>query len=532
MKKMSWSLVIGMLAAGLVITGCKPATVTVPDVVGLAQAGASASITGAGLAVGAVTQIYSPAVPVGQVISQDPAAGSVVASGAAVALTLSAGAQQFTLAYGAGANGAIIGPPMLTVNYGASGPAVTAVPAAGYYFVQWSDALTQNPRTDANVTANVTVTASFLKDKFALWTGGTHLRGANITQRRAYPAQEGDFLGGGVVGPPYTQADFNRLAALGANYVNISHPGLYAEFPPYALDTDVQNNLDTLLTMAENAGLFAVISARSGPGRSDFNLSAPFPVTNSLWTNQAPQDAWAAMWKYTANRYQDRAFVVGYDLMVEPNSNVLLGGNWWDPAQFYPAHAGSLYDWNQLHPRIAAAVREVDANTPVLVGSMDYSAISWMPYLQLTGDPRSVYTAHPYEPSTYTSQDPGVPYNYPGVDADGVMINHAWLDSYLAPMDAFAATNGVPVAANEFGAKRWAPGADLFVGDMMSLLEARGMNHAIWLFNTSLAGYLTAPGCDDWDFLNGPNPNNHTVLAASALINAVTTDWLQNLVFP
>ena len=34
--------------------------------------------------------------------------------------------------------------------------AVTAVPDTGYHFVNWSDASTANPRTDTNVTANVT----------------------------------------------------------------------------------------------------------------------------------------------------------------------------------------------------------------------------------------------------------------------------------------------------------------------------------------------------------------------------------------
>jgi hypothetical protein len=38
---------------------------------------------------------------------------------------------------------------------------VTADPATGYHFVQWSDDSTDNPRTDTNVTGNITVEASF-----------------------------------------------------------------------------------------------------------------------------------------------------------------------------------------------------------------------------------------------------------------------------------------------------------------------------------------------------------------------------------
>ncbi|MDD5094177.1 MAG: S8 family serine peptidase [Dehalococcoidia bacterium] len=70
----------------------------------------------------------------------------------------------YTLTYTAGANGSISGSSPQTVNYGSSGTAVTAVPATGYHFVNWSDSSTANPRTDTNVTANITVTANFAFD--------------------------------------------------------------------------------------------------------------------------------------------------------------------------------------------------------------------------------------------------------------------------------------------------------------------------------------------------------------------------------
>jgi hypothetical protein len=77
-------------------------------------------------------------------------------------------------------------------------------------------------------------------DKWDLWTNGTQLRGANIWQRIVIPELDGpEFLGSEYIGPPYSQEDFNRLAALGANYVNISGPGLYTEEPPYQLDLRV-----------------------------------------------------------------------------------------------------------------------------------------------------------------------------------------------------------------------------------------------------------------------------------------------------
>jgi uncharacterized delta-60 repeat protein len=67
----------------------------------------------------------------------------------------------YTLTYTAGAGGSLTGTTPQTVDYGASGTAVTAVAALGYHFVDWSDGSTSNPRTDTNVTANKSVNANF-----------------------------------------------------------------------------------------------------------------------------------------------------------------------------------------------------------------------------------------------------------------------------------------------------------------------------------------------------------------------------------
>src|SRR5439155_905177 len=82
---------------------------------------------------------------------------------------------QYTLTYTAGANGTISGTTPQTVNHGSNGTAVTAVPDTGYHFVNWSDASTANPRTDTNVTANISVTANFAINTYTLtYTAGAH----------------------------------------------------------------------------------------------------------------------------------------------------------------------------------------------------------------------------------------------------------------------------------------------------------------------------------------------------------------------
>ncbi len=71
--------------------GEPPQLVVVPTVIGLTQSAAQTAITGAGLALGAVTEQHHASAPAGQVISQNPAAGAEVAAGSNVALVVSTG---------------------------------------------------------------------------------------------------------------------------------------------------------------------------------------------------------------------------------------------------------------------------------------------------------------------------------------------------------------------------------------------------------------------------------------------------------
>ena len=79
-----------------------------------------------------------------------------------LAVTAGFAINTYTLNYVAGANGNLTGSTNQTVNYGANGTAVTAVPNSGYAFTNWSDGLTANPRTDLNVTSNLSATANFV----------------------------------------------------------------------------------------------------------------------------------------------------------------------------------------------------------------------------------------------------------------------------------------------------------------------------------------------------------------------------------
>ncbi len=84
-----WNLAAVELRASA--PGAPPASVTVPNLVGLSDTAARTAITSAELSVGSVSSENSADVPAGQVIRQTPAAGGSAASGSPVGFVLSLG---------------------------------------------------------------------------------------------------------------------------------------------------------------------------------------------------------------------------------------------------------------------------------------------------------------------------------------------------------------------------------------------------------------------------------------------------------
>ena len=128
--------------------------VAVPNVVGQTQAAATSAITAAGLVLGTVTTASSTTVPSGSVISESPAAGTLVNGGSAVALVVSTGPAQYLLTTAANPpTGGTASPATGNQNANAV-VALKATPSAGYVFSNWTGPVA-NP-----ISASTTVTMS------------------------------------------------------------------------------------------------------------------------------------------------------------------------------------------------------------------------------------------------------------------------------------------------------------------------------------------------------------------------------------
>ncbi len=291
------------------------------------------------------------------------------------------------------------------------------------------------------------------EDAFNLWERGA-LRGANVMLAQC------------------TVEDLKVLRSWGANLAEIPVSNVYAPAPPYEFESKNLARLDSAVEAAEAAHLYVALTCREGPGRADFNRS------HEIWREAPAQEAYVKMWRALAAHYHGRASIVGYDLMCEPHPD----GEAKQP----------LGDWNALARKITAGIREVDTTTPILINSIGWAYPQQFRELRPTGDSRTVYVVHFYDPHYYTHQKPGDGVAYPGFHypgKDGPTWDRATLEEKLAPVREFQEKYHAPIFVGEFGCARYAPGVESWMRDQLDLYERNGWSWAYWAFR-------------EWDVMN------------------------------
>jgi hypothetical protein len=353
------------------------------------------------------------------------------------------------------------------------------------------------------------------------WQEGSGLRGAHLLQRLGGGDAGEPIPGSEHVGPGYSLDDLRRLADFGANYVELTHPVPVAEGAPMEPDEGLAENLDRLVNMAAEVGLSVVIGFFGGPGRPEHTLSqhiqcraggcfAPSGDAGedvaSFWFDPEARSAWAEAWRRTAERYREHPAVIGYNIMVSP-----------DPPE--------MPMWLELYPSLVQAIRDVDAETPVLVtltGSPRGFGVGQVEALEeWRPEPieRTVYRAVLFGPERFMVQSPDEPDRliYPGEfdpDRDGAtgvpmelpVFDRGWIADVLAgPVAEMRGRVEGPVAVEAYGVPRWQPGALVFLEDLTFLFEELGLNSALWLHYPM----DWPPEADAFDLERGPDPANH-----------------------
>jgi Cellulase (glycosyl hydrolase family 5) len=216
-------------------------------------------------------------------------------------------------------------------------------------------------------------------DKYSLWSDATQLRGANFNLRLRVRGLDPE--SDNPLFPDYDLDSFARLRTAGANVIFLSIPISFMLEPPYRIEADHFSFLDDLVTRAEEAGLFVVLSFRarqSHPQRDIFD-ALPVPIESSQEHDHA-KTGLIQMWQLVAEKFKGRTSIVGYDLFIEPQAK---GKNNGDKSN---GNTGQFsQNWQDLCQRTISAIREIDADTPILVQPTSWASPEMFPTWQQIG---------------------------------------------------------------------------------------------------------------------------------------------------
>jgi autotransporter-associated beta strand protein len=214
---------------------------------------------------------------------------------------------QYTVNYTAGANGTLTGNAAQTVNHGSNASTVTAVPNLGYSFVSWSDGVLTSARTDTNIQAARSVTATFAINQYAVnYTAGangtltgnaaqTVNHGSNASTVTAVPNSGYSFVSwsDGVLTAARTDTNIQAARSVTATFAINQYAVNYTAVANGTLTGNAAQTVNhgsnaSTVTAVPNSG-YSFVSWSDGvftAARTDTNLVANLSVTATFAINQ------------------------------------------------------------------------------------------------------------------------------------------------------------------------------------------------------------------------------------------------------
>lgn len=167
-----------------------------------------------------------------------------------------------------------------------------------------------------------------------------------------------------------TKKDIDSLSKWGFNSIRLPmHYDLYTlpieKEPVKGQNTWLEEGFvmtDNLLKWCEDNKIYLILDLHAAPGGqgNDENISDNDKSKPSLWENEDNQKKTVALWKKLAERYKDKEWIGGYDLINEPNYPFTgKNPNGTDEMSNAPL-------W-KLQKHITEAIRQVDKNHIIII---------------------------------------------------------------------------------------------------------------------------------------------------------------------
>ncbi|MBU2446260.1 MAG: cellulase family glycosylhydrolase [Bacteroidetes bacterium] len=276
-----------------------------------------------------------------------------------------------------------------------------------------------------------------------------------------------------------TKGDIDKIAEWGFNsirlpfhYAILTHPDSPDVYSDYGFGI-----IDSVLSWCGSNQLYLILDMHAAPGgQSDEPISDYNPLYPSLWESVANQQRTVNIWKKIAERYSNKTWIAGYDLLNEPKWD--LGPN--------------NVPLRNLYIQITNAIRSVDTNHIIFIEgnwfATDFSGLTppW--------DSKLVYSFHKYWNSNTTG-------------AIQYLLN-------------LRETTNVPLWLGESGEN-----SNVWFTECIQLMNSNKIGWAWWPHKKieSISGPLSAVKTPEYQVLlnywNGQGPKPTAAYATNALVN-------------
>ena len=238
------------------------------------------------------------------------------------------------------------------------------------------------------------------------------------------------------------------------------------------------DHFDTVvLPLAQKYGIMVVLDLHVPPGGRDAGMEA------NMFYDERIAGHFVELWRRIAKRFKGREGIYGYDLINEP-------------CQRRETPAGC--DWWSLQRRAAEAIRAEDPLTPIIVESNQWDSPGSFRYLSPLTLTNILYEVHMYGPDDFTHQRVlGTrPWTVPYPNAEKGW-NRESLAEMLRPVREFQHKHGSRIYVGEFSAVCWAPGAENWLRDCISVFEENGWDWTYHAFREWAGWSVEHEGEDD-----------------------------------
>lgn len=259
-----------------------------------------------------------------------------------------------------------------------------------------------------------------------------------------------------------TEADFEKIAALGFDHVRIPIDYNVIQNPDGTMRPDGLGRIDAALALCKKYGLKAVLDLHKTPGYS-FDAGEK---EAGFFESESYQERFYAIWETLAEWFGGMSDRVAFELLNEVTE-----------ARFLPA-------WKHISRECVRRIRCFTPDTIILLGSYNWNSARTVPELDSPYDDKMVYNFHFYEPHAFTHQGA---YWMPELQDKRCAYadcgaSEQWFEDFLAPAIEKAEKEHCELYCGEFGVIDVVPPEEAvkWFRDLHKVFERHDIAHAVW----------------------------------------------------